>query len=45
MVAAIGLTEEWSLLFVVHVERRDETIRIISARSATNEERRHYEND
>jgi hypothetical protein len=43
--AAIGLTEDWSLLFVVHVERRQDVIRIVSARTATQEERRHYEND
>ncbi len=43
--AAIGLTEEWSLLFVVHVERKEDAIRIISARPATPEERRHYEHD
>jgi uncharacterized DUF497 family protein len=43
--AAIGLTEDWSLLFVVHVERREDAIRIISARPATPEERRQYEND
>lgn len=43
--AAIGLSEDWSLLFVVHVERREDAIRIISARPATPEERKHYEND
>ncbi len=43
--AAIGLSEDWSLLFVVHVERRDDAIRIISARPATAEERKQYEND
>lgn len=43
--AAIGLTEDWSLVFVVHVERRDDAIRIISARPATAEERKHYEDD
>jgi hypothetical protein len=43
--AAIGLTEDWSLLFVVHVERQEDAIRIISARPATPEERSHYEND
>ena len=33
-----------SFLFVVHVIRHEETIRIISAREATREERRQYEN-
>jgi hypothetical protein len=41
--AAIGLAEDWSLLFVVHMLRESETIRIISARSATLLERRSYE--
>jgi uncharacterized DUF497 family protein len=43
--AALGLTEEWTLLFVVHLVREEETIRIISARPATREERRLYENE
>ena len=41
--AAIGLTEDWTLLFVVHILREGETIRIISARPATAPERRIYE--
>ncbi len=41
--AAIGLTEDWNLLFVVHMLREKETIRIISARPATAPERRSYE--
>jgi uncharacterized protein len=41
--AAIGLTEDWTLLFVVHMLREGETIRIISARLATAQERRSYE--
>lgn len=41
--AAIGLTEDWTLLFVVHLLREGETIRIISARPATTQERRIYE--
>jgi hypothetical protein len=41
--AAIGLTEDWTLLFVVHILREGETIRIISARPATAPERRSYE--
>ncbi len=43
--AAIGLTEEWSLMFVVHVIRHSEAIRIISARPATPSERRSYEHE
>ena len=42
--AAIGYTEGERLLFVVHVIRHEETIRIISAREATHEERRQNEN-
>jgi len=41
--AAIGLTEDWSLLFVVHLLREGDAIRIISARPATAQERRTYE--
>jgi len=41
--AAIGLTEDWALLFVVHLLREEGTIRIISARPATAQERRRYE--
>jgi hypothetical protein len=41
--AAIGLTEDWTLLFVVHLLREDDIIRIISARLATAQERRAYE--
>lgn len=41
--AAIGLTEDWALLFVVHILREGDTIRIISARPATTQERRTYE--
>jgi len=43
--AAVGMTADWSLLFVVHVVRRGDKLRIISARSATTSERRHYENE
>jgi hypothetical protein len=43
--AALGLTEDWTLLFVVYLVREEETIRIISARPATREERRLYENE
>ena len=42
--AAIGLTEDWSLLFVVHLVREAENIRILSARPTTAQERRSYEN-
>jgi uncharacterized DUF497 family protein len=42
--AAIGYTEGERLLFVVHAIRHEETIRLISAREATREERRQYEN-
>jgi uncharacterized DUF497 family protein len=41
--AATGLTEDWTLLFVVHMLREGDTIRIISARLATAQERRAYE--
>lgn len=41
--AAVGLTEDWTLLFIVHLLREGETIRIISARPATAQERRLYE--
>jgi uncharacterized DUF497 family protein len=41
--AAVGLTEDWTLLFVVHILREGDTIRIISARLATAQERREYE--
>jgi uncharacterized DUF497 family protein len=40
--AAIGMTEDWRLLYVVY-NLRDEVVRIISARSATNMERKLYE--
>lgn len=43
--AAVGLSEDWSLLFVVHLLRDRETIRIISARPATASERRDYEHE
>jgi uncharacterized DUF497 family protein len=42
--AAIGLTEDWSLLVVVHAVRQAGALRIISARPATPSERREYEN-
>jgi uncharacterized protein len=43
--AAIGLALDWSLLFVVHVVRRGDTIRIISCRPATPAEKRGYEGE
>jgi uncharacterized DUF497 family protein len=42
--AAIGYTEDSQMLFVVHVIRQENTIRIISARPATKAERKDYEN-
>lgn len=41
--AIIGMDRRWNVLFVVHIEVEDETIRIISARKATPAERLHYE--
>ncbi len=43
--AALGLAEDWTLLFVVHVVRERGIIRIISARRATRVQRRLYENN
>lgn len=43
--AVIGLTGNWTLLFVVHVARERGVIRIISARRATRLERRMYEDN
>lgn len=40
---ALGSTEDGELLFVVHIERESEAIRIISARRATVIERKDYE--
>jgi uncharacterized protein len=40
---ALGSTEDGELLFVVHLEREPEAIRIISARRATANERKSYE--
>ena len=41
--AAIGLASDFRLLFVVHIERHEGIIRIISARKATSHERRNHE--
>ncbi|MHB1022419.1 MAG: BrnT family toxin [Acidobacteriaceae bacterium] len=43
--AVIGLTEDWSMLYVVHMLRESDSIRIISARPATTQERRLYEDN
>ena len=43
--ACIGLTTEYSLLYVVHVVREGDVLRLISARVAEPAERRRYEND
>jgi uncharacterized protein len=42
--AVIGLDTRWNLLYVVHIEREENMIRIISARKATRQERAEYEN-
>ncbi|BFM39522.1 BrnT family toxin [Synechocystis sp. LKSZ1] len=42
--AIIGLDRRWNLLYVVFIERENDTIRIISARKATRQEREYYEN-
>jgi uncharacterized protein len=41
--AVIGLDARWNLLHVVHIEREENVIRIISARKATRQERVEYE--
>jgi uncharacterized DUF497 family protein len=41
----IGHSRQQRLLYVVHAEVRQDVIRIISARRATNHEKAHYEND
>ena len=42
--AVIGLDTRWNLLYVIHIEREENIIRIISARRATRQERAEYEN-
>ena len=42
--AIIGMDERWNLLFVVHIAFEDESVRLISARKATRNERCEYEN-
>jgi uncharacterized protein len=41
--AVIGLDARYNLLYVVHIEREENIIRIISARRATRQERAEYE--
>lgn len=41
--AAVGLAEDWTLLYVVHLVWENDAIRIISARQATSRERKVYE--
>ncbi len=43
--ACIGLTTDYRLLYVVHVIREEDVLRLISARHAEPAERRRYEND
>jgi hypothetical protein len=40
----LGSSESGKLLLVVHVQRDEERVRIISARAATSHERERYEN-
>lgn len=41
--AVIGLDTRWNLLYVVHIEQEERSVRIISARQATRQERADYE--
>jgi uncharacterized DUF497 family protein len=43
--ACIGFTTDYWLLYVVHVVREGDVLRLISARIAEPAERRRYEND
>jgi len=43
--AAIGLAEDWACLYVVHILKEGDAIRMISARPATAHERRVYEDN
>ena len=43
--ALVGETEDRNLVFVVHMEREDDIIRLISARPASAAERRSYEDN
>ncbi len=42
--AIIGMDERWNLVFVVHIVLEEESVRLISARKATRNERCVYEN-
>ena len=42
--AVIGMGSGWNLLYVVHIGIEDDSIRVISARKATRNERQLYEN-
>jgi len=42
--AVIGMDKNWNVLYVVHIQIIDDEIVIISARKATNKERKNYEN-
>ncbi len=42
--AVIGMDKSWNVLYVVHIQIVDDEIVIISARKATNKERKNYEN-
>lgn len=41
--AVIGMDKSWNVLYVVHIQIIDDEIVIISARKATNKERKDYE--
>ncbi|MBN3870790.1 MAG: BrnT family toxin [Nostoc sp. JL33] len=41
--AVIGLDRRWNLLYVVYIQRKNDMIRIISARKATRKEHEYYE--
>ncbi len=43
--ACIGVVTDYKLLYVVHVEREHDVLRIISARVAVAAERRRYEDE
>ena len=42
--AVIGLDTRYNLLYVVHIEQESDGIQIISARKATRQKRKEYEN-
>lgn len=44
LILAAEQNDRWNLLYVVHIEREENVIRIISARKATRQERSEYEN-